>query len=139
MFLYSGNIIDEELKLSEMIGNEEIDKITILVFSKENINNYKSLEKSKYIICPKCKENIKFKINEYKINLYECKNGHKADNILFNEFWNTQYIDLSKIICDKCKEKNKSNTYKNGFYKCKECGINICPLCMIYIFYFLKN
>ena len=119
MFLYSGNIIDEELKLSEMIGNEEIDKITILVFSKENINNYKSLEKSKYIICPKCKENIKFKINEYKINLYECKNGHKADNILFNEFWNTQYIDLSKIICDKCKVKIKAILIKMNFINVK--------------------
>ena len=129
MFLYSGNIVDQDLKLSEMIGNEEANKITILVFSKDNINECKTLEKSKYIICPKCKENIKYKIDEYKINLYECKNGHKVDNILLNEFWNTQYIDISKIICDKCKEKNKSNTYKNEFYKCLECGINICPLC----------
>ena len=132
IFLYSGNIINEEIKLSELIGKEEKDKIKIIVVnSKDNIDNNKSLEKSKYIICPKCKENIKYKINEYKIYLYECKNGHRMNNILLNEFENTQYIDISKIICEKCKEKNKSETYKNEFYKCIECGINICQICKL--------
>ena len=54
-------------------------------------------------------------MNEYKINLYDCKNRHRMNNILLNEFENTQYIDISKIICDECKEKNKGNTYKMNF------------------------
>ena len=133
IFLYSGNIINEELKLSEIIGKEEKDKIKIIVVDSEedNKNNNKSKIKSRYIICPKCKENIKYKMNEYKIYLYECKNGHRMNNILLNEFKDTQYIDISKIICDICKEKNKSETYKNEFYKCIECEKNICPLCKL--------
>ena len=61
IFLYSGNIIDEELKLSEIIGKDKKDKIKILVNSLDNINDNKSIIKSKYIICPKCKENVKYK------------------------------------------------------------------------------
>ena len=111
-----------------MIGNEEEIKILVLD-SKKDINKNKTIIKSKYIICPICKENIKFKIRDYKIYLYECKNGHEINNILLNEFEETQYIDISKIKCEKCKKNNKSNTYKNEFYKCIECGINICPIC----------
>ena len=130
IFLYSGKLIDEELKLYEIIGKEKINKIIILVHSKNNINDtYISIIKSKYIICPKCKENIHIEINDYKIYLYEYKNGHSFGNILLNEFEKTQYIDISKIICKKCKEKNKGNTFQNEFYKCLSCNINLCPLC----------
>ena len=38
-------------------------------------------------------------------------------------------INLKNIICNICKERNKSDTYNNEFYKCYECNINICPLC----------
>ena len=61
--------------------------------------------KSKEIICPKCNENILIKIDNYKINLFNCKNNHNIDNILLNEYENN--IDISKIICDKCKLKKK--------------------------------
>jgi len=128
IFTYSGNIINEELKLYEFLGEEKKDKIKILVNSIMK-NNNKSIIKSKYIICPICKENIKCKINDYKIYLYECINGHIVDDMLFDEFEKTQYIDLSNIICNICKKNKKSNTYKNEFYKCLTCNINICPLC----------
>ena len=129
LFLYSGKTIDEELKLSEIVSKEEIDKIqTILVCSKDNIDN-KTIIKSKYIICPICGENIRMKINDYKIFLSECKNGHRKNNILLNEFEKTQYIDISKIVCGKCKKNNKSNTYNNEFFLCMTCGINLCPIC----------
>jgi len=126
IFLYSGNKNNEELKLSEIIGKE---KKILVIDLKNDINNNKSIIKSKYIICPKCGENIKIKINNYKIYLYECINGHTISDVLFNEFEKTQYIDISKIICEKCKKNNKSNTDKNKFYKCITCGKNICPLC----------
>jgi len=129
IFLYSGYIINEELKLSEIVGKDKIDKINILVYSIDNIINNKSKIKSKYIICPKCEENIRFKLNDYRINLYECKNGHRIENIFLDEFEKTQYIDISKIECNICQKKNKSNTYNNEFYLCLACGINICPLC----------
>ena len=57
-------------------------------------------------------------IKDYKIELYECINGHKIENILLNEFEETQNIDLLNIICDICKKNNKSISYNNIFYKC---------------------
>ena len=105
-------------------------KMSILVYDSDNINNNdKSKIKSKNIICPKCNENCKINIKNYKINLFECKNNHRINNILFNKFEKTQMIDLTKIICGICKETKKSNTFNNEFYKCYECNINLCPLC----------
>ena len=68
-------------------------------------------------------------IKDYKINLYDWKNGHRKENILLNEFEETQNIYLSNIICDICKKNNKSISYNNIFYKCLTCNNNICPLC----------
>ena len=129
LFLYSGNIINEELKLYELMGEEKKDEIKILLNKKFNNDNNNSLIKSNYIICPICQENIKYKINNYKIDLYECKNKHTINNIFLSEFERTQYIDISKVICNICKENNKNNTYKNEFYTCLSCDKNICPLC----------
>ena len=42
--------------------------------------------KSKDIICPKCKENARIDIVNYKIKLSECKNKHKIENILLDQF-----------------------------------------------------
>ena len=63
--------------------------------------------KSKNIICPECNEDIKIKIEDYVINLYECKNKHDIDNIFLNEFDSTQNLDISKIICQNCGKYNK--------------------------------
>ena len=65
------------------------------------------------------------------INLLECKNNHKKNNISLEDFEKTQMIDLEKIKCAICKENNKENTYNNEFYKCEEYNINICPLCKL--------
>ena len=84
--------------------------------------------KSKNVICPECGEDIRIKIENYKIRLYGCKNGHEIKDIIIEEYENIQGIDISKIKCNKC-ENNKSNTYNNEFYRCIKCKINICPLC----------
>ena len=84
---------------------------------------------SKDIICPKCNENILIIIKDYKINLYNCKNGHKINDILFNEFENTQKIDISKITCINCNKNNKFNSCDNEFFRCITCNSNLCPLC----------
>ncbi len=52
-------------------------------------------------------------IIDYKINIYECKNKHKIENILLNEFEETQNIDRTNIICDRCKNNNKSISVNN--------------------------
>jgi len=131
-FIYNGNIIDNNnLILNEIINEEDKKRNIMNILVNENIKTIikENIIKSKEIMCPKCNENILIKINDYKINLFNCKNNHNIDNILLNEFENIEYIDISKIICDKCKIKNKSNTYNNEFYRCNICKINLCPLC----------
>jgi len=127
-YLYNGNKLDNEIKIEEIIGNNDINNINILVNSIDEMKS-NNLLSSKYIICPECKECTRIKMNDYKIKLYGCKNGHNIENLLLEEFENKQKIDISKIICDICKKNNKSNTYNNDFYKCNTCKIYICPLC----------
>ena len=87
---------------------------------------------SKYIKCPECGENVKMEIKNYKISLYDCKNGHKINNILFNKYEDYQKKAISKIVnCDK----NGLNNYQcsthirpfSGY--CIKCKKNICDEC----------
>ena len=94
-------------------------------FEQESIPKY---FKPINIICPKCNENAKINLTEYKI-LSQCKNGHNIGNILLHEHREKQRIDLSKIICSTCKENNKGSTFNNIFFRCNSCKINLCPLC----------
>ena len=135
-FLYSGKIINENHSLREIIGNNysQTNKINILVNDKESSLNNKekiTLEKSKNIICPKCGEISLISINDYKIKIYGCKNGHEVNDILFKTFENTQKIDISKIICDICKQNNKADSYNKVFYSCQDCKKNICVICKL--------
>jgi hypothetical protein len=130
----AGNQFNEELTFEEMVNSEDKkrNKMNILVFSNEFIDdndNDNKIIKSKDIICPECKESIKMDIIDYKIILSDCKNKHKIENILLNEFEDIQKINLKEIICEICKKCNKSNSYNNIFYKCITCKKNICPLC----------
>ena len=130
-YIYNGRKINEELAISQLIDEtgKNQKKMSILVNEEIIDNNNENKKFSKEIICPECKEDILMKINNYKINLYECKNGHKKENILFDEFENIQKIDLSKIICNVCNSQNKSRAFNNQFFICNTCGINLCPLC----------
>ena len=152
VFNYNGNIINKESKFEETIDEKDktTNTINILVNDinknkiednnikmENNINkennikienvNEKEIIKSNEIICPQCGNITKIKIDNYNINLYDCKNNHNNNNIIFKEFENTQKIDLSKIICDFCKEKNKSN--EDEFFNCFLCHKNICSIC----------
>ena len=130
-FLNNGKNLNEELKCKEIMNScdDKNRKITILAYDNSNINVYSQKIKSKDIICPKCCENSSIKIKDYKIILNGCKNGHLINDISFKEFENSQYIDISKIKCDKCNDNNKGNTYNNEFYICFTCKMNLCPLC----------
>ena len=129
-FVYSGNIVNLDLSLEQIINTVDKDRKIISIIaidhSNEQGNNCKII--SPYIICPICKEHARFEIKNYRIKIYNCKNGHVVDDILFKDFENTQTIDESLIICTKCK-KNKSNTYNKEMYICNECNMNLCPLC----------
>ena len=75
----------------------------------EIIGERKTNKESKFIICPKCKENSRIIINNYKFNFNGCKNGHIINNILINDFKTTQVINERKIFCKICNKINKNN------------------------------
>ena len=133
IFIYSGNIITGELKYEEQINEEDKSRneVNILVYEQDKSIINKKKIKLKEIICPICQESIFMKINNYQINLNLCENGHNIYNILLKEFDNMQNIDISKIICDVCKIKNKNNTYKNEFYKCNNQSMIIIIILLI--------
>ena len=72
------------------------------------------------VICSLCKENCFININVYKINLFCCKNGHNINNILFENYENTQ-VSTHKKLC----ENYKTNKNDKKFYKCLFCKIFI--------------
>ena len=106
-FIYNDKkISNDEQILDIMNESEKINKRKIiLVLSVNNIinNDNTNMIKSKDIICPTCKEPCIYEIKDYKIKLYGCKNGHITENIKLDDFNKKQNIDISPIICDKCK------------------------------------
>ena len=136
-FLYNGQILNENVNFNEISNNEDINrkKMNIIVYDRddkdEKLENNKksSLIKSKYIICPKCKDCINLSINDFRISLNDCKNGDKFDEMTIQSFEKTQYIDQSKIICQNCKNFDKSKTFENKFFICLTCKMELCPLC----------
>ena len=133
-YVYDGRNIDKSLTFNQIANSldKSRKKINVLVIDSDDLNKDSNIKltRAKDIVCPKCYESIKMKINQdYKITLFECKNNHKIKDISLSEFENTQMINLKNIKCDICQENNKADTYNNEFYKCIECNKNICPLC----------
>ena len=129
--LYDGNTVNTELTYNEVANNYDKSRNHMNVIAKEEETEDElssNLKKSKFILCPECNENSLISIKEFKITLYKCKNQHIKENIQFNEFDKTQYIDETKIKCNKCN-KSKSETFGNQFFICFSCNYNICPLC----------
>ena len=102
VFLCDGSKLNEELKIDEIINKGY--EIRILVIEIENDDNKKCEEKykdSKYIICPGCKEICSISINNYKINLFNCKNKHCFSNLLLSEM-----NDFRKLMNQKSNVMN---------------------------------
>lgn len=81
------------------------------------------------VICPECKNILKFKINSDKFVVEgECRNGHNNNNIPFNSFImdyikNTSSTKLIK--CYKCFTNNQSTRYL-----CQACNELFCFKCV---------
>ena len=84
----------QTMKANESIGNqmnkeEKKDKrIIIQAFILEKENKDEIIIKSKDVICSRCKEPCRIKIENYKITLYECPNHH-TEIIKLIDFDNT--------------------------------------------------
>ena len=117
-YSYDGKIgLNEELTFEQTANSEDKkrNKMNILVYENQPEIIINNKIKSKNIICPECKENIKMDLKDYKINLYDCINGHRTDNILLNEFEETQMIEQDKIICEICQKNKKLIPMKINF------------------------
>jgi len=132
-FLFQGEKINLEKEFKDMISNKSENKNQLIILVNESSENEKenTIEESKQVICKKCgQKSIRFKLKNYLISLYGCdNNGHEHLGINTEEYLETQKVDLSKIICDKCQTQNKSESYKNMFYECCLCKQLLCPLC----------
>ena len=84
--------------------------------------------KTSEILCHECGERCKIKIENFKILLYDCKNGHRNDNIEFEQFKEIQnQIHNKKLSCDYqnfCKIHNEQYV---SF--CNKCNKNLCSKC----------
>ena len=111
--------------------NKQNKKLTILVNSidKDDQDKEQVIIQSKDIICPECKEPCRYTIENYQIKLFDCCKKHINNGIKFIDFNKTQEINISEIICDICKYKNKGNSHNHEFFICLTCKQNICLLC----------
>ena len=136
IFLYNGIYIqnEEEKSVYEISNKEDKKKSEMNILVNEVKDQpipqlQDCIIKSNHIICPECKEDTKFTIEGYVINLSGCKNNHDIDNIFLDKFNSTQNINLSEIICQDCGKYNKGNVENNEFFKCNNCEKNLCPTC----------
>ena len=71
-FMYSGNIVNLELTIEQIINTSDKERKTMSIIavdhSDKNGNNSKII--SPYIICPICKEHARYEIKDYRIKIF---------------------------------------------------------------------
>ena len=129
IFLCQGSSLDLQMTEDQIHPNIDNKKY---IQVHDNVMDAKDEDiyiKSNIIICPKCQESASILLQNYKISLSNCKNGHNIDNIKISDFPNTQKVNLSKIICGQCKENNMGTAIDHIFFRCTDCKKNLCSLC----------
>ena len=119
---FQGKAMNQLISMSLKPQEKNLNQKRITIDSRNSM-------KKRYIICPQCGEHSLISIKNYKISLYDCKNRHKNDNILLNEFAQTQKRDFSNIKCDYCSKLRKIDKEQNMFYRCNDCQKNSCINC----------
>ena len=102
-FMAEGILLQGDKKIRDIMNQtkKRDNKINLLVYSLDrDIKNENAIIESKEIICPKCFELCRIKIEDYMIKLFDCKNNHFTE-INLDQFKETQKIDLCKNICSE--------------------------------------
>ena len=130
-FIYGGNPLKEDLSFIAHANSFDLarKKMSIIVITKMFQKTEAAKIKAKQVICPICSENSRIKIENFKVNIFSCKNGHEIKDQFLSEYILTPEIDQTKIICQQCKQKDKGSTFENQFFFCLNCKMNLCPLC----------
>ena len=124
-FIYNGKELDLDSTFDRQASTTDKNRKEMIILVEEK-SPLKNFQKSPHIICPTCQDNCRISIENYKIKLFDCKNGHSLNNILLSEYNDTQNNYKSNIICNNC---NKSGQKENKFYKCLTCKQDICNYC----------
>ena len=129
-YIANGKPINAEDTVENQISpmNKENKKMKVLVQLIEGTTVPLEFVKSKDIICPQCFEPCRIKTENFRIILFGCINNH-ITNLKIKDFFDSQKINITNIICGKCKLKNKADSHNNEFYKCLTCNIDLCLLC----------
>ena len=132
-YFYNGNKINYEFTFAEQANelDKKRKKMNIITYNDNQNKNQLHYSKSKGIICPECKENILIDFKDFTINLHGCRHNHFENNIFLYLYGETQKFDLNSLICDICKNDNKSNNHNDEFYICGTCNKNICHTCKL--------
>ena len=119
IFLYNVSEINKEKNIEEIINEEDRrrESMNILVFHIYEDVKSNNIIKSNEVICPECKEITFIQLKDFKINLFGCKNGHKMNNLSLQDYEKLQNVDISEIICQSCRIRNKGIIYNNEFYR----------------------
>lgn len=125
--MYNERVIIQKVKIKDFLNYDDKNRNEIKIYAI--IADEVNFKKSKQVICPVCGESAQIKFKNCKISISECKYHHNIDDLNINEFESSQLINESKIICDRCKDRNKGITYNNEFFICNTCNSNLCVLC----------
>ena len=115
------NINNDSILLKDILKEkEEFSPLKIISFPKNKklINEDYFLHPTnrpddiRSIICPECQQYIIMEINDYKIFLSKCKNGHEFNNIYLKNFYPTQKYEKVQSIIKEIKEDNIINEPK---------------------------
>ena len=137
LFSYNGKWedtlrISEDLTFNQMANLEDKKRKKMSILVAENIfgssQNIENKIRSNEIVCPECCKYCLIKFENYRISLYGCENGHEKENILLNQFKNTQHLETENIFCSECKKK-RSEIFQNIIHKCLTCKKKLCPIC----------
>ena len=128
VFLYNGVMINEELSFSHCANRLDRSRnfMNVVIIEGQNLNDDSiNLKKSNYVICPQCKENAFLSLNDFRLSVTGCKSEHKSEDLELKEFDKTQFVDQSKIFCDKCHISKNDNI----FFACIKCQQILCSRC----------
>ena len=115
-YFYNSEKIKEDLTFLQQANNIDIKnkKMNITVNDSNLINQSEILPNE--ILCPECRESMRINFKDYKIDLFECKNNHKFNNILLEDFKLNNNKQNSEIICNKCNLNKKVYLLLNSIY-----------------------
>ena len=131
--LISINVIKEEKVIEKKEEKKEIKDILALTkFNSNEIKEEKVIEEKQYfndVLCPSCLTSaiLELKKDEYNLNIINCENFHRIQNISYDRFEELETFPYCK--CGTCSIYRSSLTPpEDQYYKCI-CGFHICPEC----------